>query len=41
MEDASFFNPKTIANFDYVAPKDIPTNKLIALVRQLGESAKN
>jgi len=40
-EDASFFNPKNIANFDYVAAKDIPTNELITLVRQLGERARN
>lgn len=41
VEDASFFNAKTTANFDYVSPKDIPTNKLIALVTQLGERARN
>ncbi|MDP5338810.1 MAG: response regulator transcription factor [Nodularia sp. (in: cyanobacteria)] len=41
MEDVNFLNAKSMPNFDHVCQKDVPTNELIALVRQLGESAGN
>lgn len=41
VEEAHLPDKKTTANFDEVCKKDVPTSELIALVRQLGQSAGN
>ena len=41
VEDAKFLGAKTTFNFDEICHKDVPTNELIALVRQLAERAGN
>ncbi|MBE9052194.1 response regulator transcription factor [Nostocales cyanobacterium LEGE 11386] len=39
VEDANFLGNKATPNFDDVCKKDVPTNELIALVKQLGQRA--
>jgi DNA-binding NarL/FixJ family response regulator len=39
VEDVNFLGTKTMSSFDDVCKKDVPTNELIALVRQLGKRA--
>ncbi|MEA5516447.1 response regulator transcription factor [Nodularia sp. UHCC 0506] len=41
VEDANFFGSKSTPSFDDVCRKDVPTNELIALVKQLGQRARN
>ncbi len=41
VENVNFLNAQSMPNFDNFCQKDVPTNELIALVRQLGESAGN
>ncbi|WP_414528388.1 response regulator transcription factor [Nodularia chucula] len=41
VEDAQFWAANSNLNFDDICQKDVPTTELIALVRQLGERAKN
>ncbi|WP_427162749.1 response regulator [Aliinostoc sp. HNIBRCY26] len=41
VEEAFLPDKKTMPNFDEVCKKDVPTSELIALVRQLGQSAGN
>jgi DNA-binding NarL/FixJ family response regulator len=39
VEDVNFLGTKAMSSFDNVCKKDIPTNELIALVRELGKRA--
>lgn len=41
VEDAKFWAANTNLNFDDICQKDVPTTELIAVVRQLGERARN